>query len=117
MRMQPVLVCLCLSVLSANIQAQKTATPGDRLQQSRPSTNWNSASARTADVDCDGQPDTVMLGSEKGKVVVGVVWGKAKQPQLFVFPIGRDQQDAFCVAPTKIDIAPLDCESDQVDLP
>jgi len=93
--------------------SQKIAT----LQQFRPSTNWNSASAKVADVDCDAKPDTVTLGSEKGKVVIGVVWGAHKQPQLFVFPIRRDKQDGFCVALKKIDVMPIDCESDGGSLP
>ena len=117
MRIHRVLLCLFLSVFGASIHAQKTTGPIDVLRHSRPSTSWDSASAKTADVDCDGKPDTVMLGSDKGKVVVGVVWGTHKQPQLFVFPIRRDQQDGFCVAPKRIEVTPIDCESDEGSLP
>jgi hypothetical protein len=96
-------------------QAQKSAV--DALRRFRPSTNWNIASARIADVDCDSKPDTIILGSEKGKVVVGVVWGARKQPQVLVFSIHSASQDGFCAAPKEIEITPLDCDSDVGTLP
>jgi hypothetical protein len=90
----------------------------ESLQRLRSTTTWNSQSAKVADVDCDSKPDTIVLGSEKNKVVVGISWGEVnKQPQVFVFPIRRDQQDGFCVSPRKIAIEPLDCQSDEGTLP
>jgi hypothetical protein len=118
MQIHKVVLCLMsVTVICASVHAQRTATPIDTLRQSRPSTNWNAASARTADVDCDSKPDTVILGSEKGKVVVGVVWADHRQPQLFVFPIRRDRQDGFCAVPKRIDVTAADCESDEGPLP
>lgn len=88
------------------------------LQKSNASVNWNVNSAKTADVDCDGKPDTVMLGSEKDKVFVGVVWGsKAKQAQIRMFPINSAAQDGFCSNPRTISISPLDCQSNDGPLP
>ena len=80
--------------------------------------NWNIGSAKTADVDCDGKPDTVILGSEKNTVVVGVVWGTLeKKPQIFKFPVGTATQDGFCSNPTTIKVSSLDCKSNDGPLP
>lgn len=98
----------------AHAQAATAKTAVESLRRLRSTTKWNVQSAKVADVDCDSKPDTIVLGSEQDKVVVGVVWGAtAKKPQVFEFSIRADRQDGFCAAPTKIEVAPLDCESDE----
>ncbi len=109
----------------SSVQGEISAKPGGdtgraqtALHKSNPTVSWNVSSATTADVDCDGKPDTVMLGSEKDKVVVGVVWGaSAKQSQIFVFPVRGDTQDGFCSNPKTIEVSPLDCQSNDGPLP
>lgn len=52
-----------------------------------------------------------MLGSKKGRVVVGVVWGSPKKhPQILTFPIGTPTQDGFSEQAKTIDTFPLACK-------
>jgi hypothetical protein len=77
-----------------------------------PPVQWNVASAEIADVDCDGKPDTVMLGYTKDEVAVGIVFAApGKKPQLFTFPIQAGATFGFCVKPERIKVSPLICES------
>jgi len=88
------------------------------LRNANPAVGWSASSAKTADFDCDGKADTVMLGSEKGRVVVGIVWGSPKKhPQILTFPIGTPTQDGFSEQPKTIDTFPLDCKDDRRILP
>lgn len=104
-----VVVLILPGFASAQAKSQVAATT---LQKSNAAVNWNVSLAQTADVDCDDKLDTVMLGSEKGKVVVGIVWGSpAKQPQILMFPLDSGRQDGFCSNPNTIKISPLSCES------
>ena len=114
-----VLIPLALGLSTfANAQTTTTKAAVNSLRKLRPTTTWNIQSARQADVDCDSKPDTIVLGSEKGKVIVGVSWGTtSKQPQTFAFTIRADTQDGFCAAPTMIEVEPLDCQSDEGKLP
>lgn len=83
------------------------------LRDANPEVGWSASSAKTADFDCDGKADTVMLGSEKGRVVVGVVWGSPKKhPQILTFPIGTPTQDGFSDQAKTIDTFLLDCKDE-----
>jgi len=118
MRLHTAVLCLSILYLACPAsRAQTAVTAVDSLRRVRPSTTWNVASARTADLDCDGKPDTVVWGAEDGRVVVGVVWGAHRQPEVLAFPINGGRQDGFCAAPKRIDVSPLDCESPQGPLP
>ena len=118
MRLHAALLCLPLFfALPAHAQQGHALTPVEALRRSRPSAKWNAASAKIADVDCDSKLDTVVLGSENEQVVIGVVWGSHKQPQVFVFPINSGAQDGFCAAPKKIEISVLNCDSGEGTLP
>jgi hypothetical protein len=108
-------VALCLVVILKVAAAGQTACSDAlaALHKLNASVDWNVSSAEIADVDCDGKPDTVMLGSEKDKVAVGVVFAvPGKQPQIFMFPTRADRQDGFCSKPQRINVSPLDCQSD-----
>jgi hypothetical protein len=66
----------------------------------------------------NGKFDSVVLGSQKDVVVIGVVSGAhPDKVQLFSFPIRRDTQDGFCAVPKRIEASPLDCETDEGPLP
>jgi hypothetical protein len=83
------------------------------LHKADPAAGWSASSAQTADFDCDGRADTVMLGLEKGRVVVGVAWGSPKKrPQILTFPIGTATQDRFSEQPKTIETYPLDCKDE-----
>jgi hypothetical protein len=88
------------------------------LLRANPAVHWTASSAEIADFDCDGKTDTAMLGSKKGRVVIGVVWASKKPPQVFTFPIGTQTQDGFSEQPKRIETLPLDCKGAQGrDLP
>jgi hypothetical protein len=112
------LIIAAVFVAPATAQVSNTDVAVSELQKSHPAVKWNSKSATVADVTCDGKPDTVILGSEKNNVVVGVVSGAhANKIQVFSFPVSRSAQDAFCAVPTRIEVSPLDCESEGGALP
>ena len=105
-------------VALANAQISKPDIAVIKLRKTNPAVEWNSKSAISGDVNCDGKLDTVVLGSEKNSVVVAVVSGaQSDNPQVFSFPISRDTQDGFCASPTRIELSPLDCSSDEGALP
>jgi len=113
----PRIFLVTILAASANPQASKPATVSV-LQKSHPEVSWNTQSAVVADVTCDGTPDTVVLGSQKDKVVVGVISGAhPDKDQLLSFPIRRDTQDGFCAAPSRIKLSSLDCDFDEGPLP
>jgi hypothetical protein len=104
------------AALAAQAPAPKSAF--DVLHESNPSITWNIDSTKTADVDCDGHPDTLMLGYEKDQVAVGIVSGAKRPPRIFLFPITRpDRQDGFCAKPQTINISPLSCDNEGGPLP
>jgi hypothetical protein len=106
-----VFIGLTATLAAAQISKAKGATRD--LQKSRPAVSWNEKSAVTADVTCDGHIDRIVLGSEKGRVVIAVVsGGPTKKTQVFRFPIRPDTQDGFCAPPSRISIAPLNCETE-----
>jgi len=81
------------------------------LRIANPAITWNAGSAKTADFDCDGRADTVVLGAEKGQVVVGVEWGAPKKPPtLLTFPIGT-LRDGFSEQAKTIYSFLLDCKN------
>lgn len=118
MKALAVLVVVLILGVFAIAQRSGSQTAVTALRKSNPGVSWQVSSSKMADVDCDGKPDTVMLGSEKGNVFVGIVWGSAaKQPQILVFPMNAARQDGFCSNPKTIDVLPLDCQSNNGPLP
>lgn len=103
---------------SAIAQASKTDEMVSKLQKSHPEVSWNSKSAVLADVTCDGKLDAVVLGSQKDRVVIGVVSGvHPDNVQILSFPIRGGAQDGFCAVPKRIEASPLDCNSGEGPLP
>jgi hypothetical protein len=103
---------VCLMIASIALRAQTAVKSAIHvLQQAHPEIHWNTSSAQTADIDCDGKPDTVLLGEQGEKVAVGVVWGRDKHPDLFTFPLHSASQDGFCSIPKRIEVVAHDCDS------
>lgn len=73
---------------------------------------WNIAKAREADVTCDGKPDTIMFGTGKNAIWVGVAPGDGSKAQVMKFSASDDRQDGFASPPVRIDIYPIDCETE-----
>jgi hypothetical protein len=114
--MKSLMVCgiaVFFGMAFASPQPSQTDVAITSLQKSHSAAKWNGKSAVLAEVTCEGQPDTVVFGSEKGKVVVAVVSGSnPNKIQFFTFPVRRDTQDGFCAFPTRISTAPLNCEAE-----
>jgi hypothetical protein len=106
------LLLLCISVGSACAEARSTL---EVLADEVPSATWNAESALTADVNCDGTKDTIMLGRENDLAWIGVVLGAKKaatdiKPLVTRFFISRGKQSAFCAPPARIRVYDHDCE-------
>lgn len=105
---------LLVAALAAFGQTSQAENAINKLKHSRPFATWDNRSLKRADIDCDDKLDSIVLGSEKGDVVVGIVWGNAKTPpQILSFPVRPDTQNGFCAAPKEIKISSLDCQSDE----
>jgi hypothetical protein len=99
-------------------QVSRTDVAVNSLRKSHPGVKWNTESATVADINCDGKPDSVILGSEKNNVVIGVVSGaRPNRTQVFSFPLKEGTQDGFCAFPTRIETSALDCKSEGGALP
>jgi hypothetical protein len=88
------------------------------LRKTHPTVKWRSQPVAVVDVLCEGKPGTVILGSEKNDVVVGVVSGlREHKTEVLSFPIRSDTQNGFCAFPIRIETYPLNCEPDIGALP
>ena len=68
------------------------------LRKTHPTVKWRTQPLAVADVLCEGKPGTVILGSEKDDVVVGVVSGlREHKTEVLSFPIRSGTQNGFCV--------------------
>ena len=107
-----ILVCF------SSVQVAKTEAAVGALQKSHPAARWNNKSATVADVTCDGKPETIILGSEKNSVVIGVVSGaNPTETQVFSFPVEAGTQNGFCAVPKRIEVSSLDCKTEGGALP
>ena len=112
------IIFVIVAVASALSQVSGNEEAISGLRKSYPSVEWDTRSTAFADVTCDGKADTIVLGSDKSRVVVGVVSGaRPNKAQVFSFPIGGNTQNAFCEIPTRIETSPLDCSSSESALP
>ena len=88
------------------------------LRKTHPTVKWRSQPIAIADVLCEGKPGTVVLGSGKNDVVVGVVSGlRQHKTEVLSFPIRSQTQNGFCGVPVRIKVYPRDCETDLGALP
>ena len=109
---------LGLAVLLPTALAQVSTTGAlNELRKTHPTVKWNIKPSAVADVLCEGKPGTVVLGSEKDNVVVGVVSGLRPHSTVLSFPINSHAQDGFCAFPVRIETSPLDCAPDVGALP
>ncbi|MFO1247967.1 MAG: hypothetical protein U1E93_07080 [Alphaproteobacteria bacterium] len=80
----------------------------------KPGVTWHASKAKTADVTCDGKPDTVAFGTGKDAISVAVLPGKGGKPQIMKFGIGAARQDNFCAVPTHIELEPISCSDPEI---
>lgn len=110
-----------LLVVAVSAFAQSASPAKDAvhaLQRSHPEIKWITDSVTLADVNCDGKPDTILLGSHRDLVAVGIVWGQgSEQTQVLTFALQTGSQDSFCARPTQIKISEQDCNTGEYSLP
>lgn len=91
------------------------------LQTMNDGVNWDAKTAAVADVTCDGIPDTVVVGYERGAVWLGMVprtkSGRSGKPTTTRFSIGRETQDSLCATPVRVAVYPIECEDEEGSLP
>jgi hypothetical protein len=90
------------------------------LQLAAPDVSWNEALSATADVICDGKNQTIVVGQGNDAAWVGVVptsGGKTRKPMIMSWPIRHGTQAALCAMPIRIDLEPLNCETENGALP
>ncbi|TMH89902.1 MAG: hypothetical protein E6H44_07605 [Betaproteobacteria bacterium] len=124
MRQRAVLIGL-IALFSASLSGAqdkpdlKAALTG--LQAAKPKVSWDEKTAVSADVTCDGKPDTAVIGYEEGFVWLGVIPGyagdKQAKPMTFRFTVGKDTQDSFCRVPVRIKTSAIGCKTEDFDLP
>jgi hypothetical protein len=78
----------------------------------KPGVIWHVKSAQTADVNCDGRPDTILLGTARNRVWAAIIPGGGGKPQTMEFPVAPGFQSGFCGVPKRINIEPLSCSSE-----
>ena len=107
------------TVLLAISYAEVSKTTAiSELRKSNPGAQWDEKSVVFADVLCDGKPDTIILGSENKNVLIGVVSPtRSKRTQVLSFPIRSATQNGFCAFPKRIEVFPMDCETEEGTLP
>ena len=83
----------------------------NRLRAIQPGVRWDAKSAKSGDFNCDGAPDTAMVGyGRRGVPWIGMVPNQAGQrPTVLKFRLGNGSQDALCATPVRIETAPLEC--------
>jgi hypothetical protein len=84
-------LALCSTALAGHSFATPNGlSPMDAAQHFRPDVSWRAGSVLTADVDCDGRKDYVLLGAAAHEVVVALFRaGLGKAPDTVAFPIAR----------------------------
>ncbi len=114
-----VLLFTAVVVLGASAKAGSAQSAVRALRKAHPEITWNVKSAVSADVNCDGKPEVIVLGADKNdRVVVAIVSsGDPRQQQLLSFPIRSSTQDGFCSVPNRVEISPLECRSEEGTLP
>jgi len=108
------LVISCQTCLAA---AADAAAAINALQQAKHEVKWDAKTAVVTDVTCDGVPDTLVVGYEKGAVWLGVVPGPSasKSAKLITtrFSVGKQTQSSFCAVPVRIETEPTECEDEE----
>ena len=112
-----VLVAISLAIETA-AQVSKSDVAVNHLAKVHPEVQWDHKSAVIADVNCDRQKESIVLGKEANEVVIAVVSGERQdKPELRYFPIHSGTQDGFCTMPVRIEVYRLECDSDEGSLP
>lgn len=109
--MKPIHSAVLVATLAGACSVMSGGDSGElrRIRASAPSVEWDSASAVEADVTCDGDSDTVVIGYSEDRVWFSVLAAGAAKPQTFSFPVGEQAKDSFCATPVKIEVHPISC--------
>jgi hypothetical protein len=69
-----------------------------------------------ADLDGDGQPDSISLDQRSGHLTLVVLVSSTSSTKILEFGVGQSQQ-AVCRLPVRLSAERLDCEPDGIALP
>lgn len=122
-RLTPLAVLAVTAVLLSACGKSDEKEARDVLRGAAPQASWDDPLTLKADVTCDGQPDTVVIGRGADAVWLGVV-EKSKPtaaPLAVRFALGAmggaKDQGAFCGKPTKIEKTDIVCSNEAGKLP
>lgn len=79
-----------------------------RLAAADPAVRWINDSSIVADIDCDGQADTVVIGRKRAEVHVGLARAADPVPQILIFDVGRNVKGAVCGTRARLSVESLD---------
>jgi hypothetical protein len=109
-----VLAILVLSIIYLPVQHARCEQAGlvlKAVSSSRPEVSWDKASLIEADINCDGQIDYALRGSDAKGIYVAVVYGPTVSQAgigFLYFGIGTQAQDSLCGTPAKLEYENLD---------
>jgi len=88
----------------------------DALRKAAPGASWDDPLSAVADVACDGNQDTIVVGRRADVVWLGIVptakGRNSRKPITMSWPIGHPiGENAFCAKPVHLDVYPLKCQS------
>ncbi len=75
---------------------------------------WSADSAIIGDIDCDGLPDTALLGHGRADVRVGIVFGMTKPPSITTIEIAPSVQTALPTANVRLVVDDMDYDPTNV---
>jgi len=83
---------------------------------------WNTKLSVKADLSCRGVGDTVVVGTSKDFVWIGIVYGQKDgdapiKPYINFFPVTAGEQGALCAMPVRIQTSDHDCNNESGELP
>jgi hypothetical protein len=103
-----------LAIFPLILLSASAAQAMDLSALTRPGVTWQTGKAKSADVTCDGKADTIVFGTAKDSVWVGILPGNGGKPQTMRFGLRSNRQDGFCAEPERITTSPISCSDEEM---
>lgn len=112
---------MCLAWTTGPAAASIVDVVLPKLKQLKPEAVWDTRSAVSMDIDCDGQPDLAILGRAPDRLFVAFFHGPVKagmRPEILYFAPGHDQENVCSlnarVEPASLDYDPVEQEAGEL---
>jgi hypothetical protein len=77
---------------------------------------WQRDAVVAADIDCDGNADTAVVGRKPGLIQVGLIRGTPSTVEIIDFGVGAGSQRAVCSADAILTAESIDYDPDDDDV-